>query len=295
MSGRYGREVPGPRNTRRRWRSRVTLVAVGGLAVTPLVYSSSAPSSPGSAAAPSATFRFVALSAARPPAGMSWIQGTLTDQAGHRLNNVNVEAWSPDPTALGPLASNLSYAGAYSDPRHQSGVFRLEVPAGTGYRLTFSTINGQEDGDKFRKLVYGGGRPLMTRGASRAGAALAAVSAAPGRVIDLGTIQLARQGHVPSTTKIRLAKSRIRAGHRARATITLSSPYVSRVTGAVRIKVGKRSITRTVAAHNAGRITVRLPRTKPGKRMVRVLFRGSSTVAASTAEPVRLVVKKRKG
>jgi hypothetical protein len=276
-------------------RSPITLLTVGGLAVAPLVYSSSALSSPGSGPAPSTAFRFVAAAPVQPPAGMSWNQGTLTDQAGHRLNNVNVEAWSPDPTELGPLASNLSYAGDYTDPRHQSGVFRLEVPAGTGYRLTFSTINGQEDGDRFRKLAYGGGRPLMARTASPASAALAAVAAAPGRVVNLGTIQLARQGHVSSTTTIRLAKSRIKAGRRALAEITLTSPYVSHVTGAVRIKAGKRSITRTVAARNSGTITVRLPRTKPGKRLVRVIYRGSSTVAASTADPVRLTVKKRKG
>ena len=82
-----------------------------------------------------------------PPAGESWIQGRLTDQAGHNLNNVNVEAWPMDPNASVPVASNLSYAGAPADGRHQSGVFRLAVP-GASYRITISTIDGQEDGDR---------------------------------------------------------------------------------------------------------------------------------------------------
>jgi hypothetical protein len=280
------------------------MLTVGGFAVAPLVYSSLSLPSSGSAAAPSAGFR-VARIAAQPPPGMSWIQGTLTDQAGHRLNNVNVEAWSPDPSDLGPLASNLSYdggpvasnlsyAGSYADPLHQSGVFRLEVPARAAYRLTFSTINGQEDGDKFRMLTYGRGRPIMARTVPGA-AAPAAVVALPGRIINLGTIQLARQGHVSSTTSVRLAKKRIKARHHARAQIALRSPYVSRVTGPVRIKVGKKSITRRVWPGDGGTIVVRLPKVKPGKRLVHVRFKGSSTVAASRAHPVRLVVKKHKG
>ena len=189
-----------PRPRRRRARVLVGIAAAGGLVIAPQVLPASANTAP---KVGSTHVRAAAL-AVTPPAGSSWIQGILTDQAGHPLNNVNVEAWSTDPTITVPVASNLTYAGTPADARHQAGVFRLEVPAGTPYRVTLSTIGGQEDGDRFRMQAYGAGRPIMTR------AIPAGLTA--GRIIGLGKIQLVRQGTVASKTTARAAK--VKAGKR---------------------------------------------------------------------------------
>ena len=148
-----------------------------------------------------------------PPAGEAWIQGALTDQAGHRLNNVNVEVWSTDLNATEPVASNLSYAGDPADGRHQSGVYRVAVPSGTPYRLTFSTVSGQEDGDMFRAQAYGAGRPIVTR-ARRAGQRVGRAVMANVRPESStwGTTQMVRQGTVASKTTARLSQGRSRPG-----------------------------------------------------------------------------------
>ena len=154
----------------------------------------------------------VAAQVPAPPTGEAWVQGALTDQAGHRLNNVNVEVWSTDLNATEPVASNLSYAGDPADGRHQSGVYRVAVPSGTPYRLTFSTVSGQEDGDKFRAQAYGAGRPIVTRSQRPSAARDTAVMAKAGRAINLGITQMVRQGTVSSKTTARLSGKKITAG-----------------------------------------------------------------------------------
>src|SRR4051794_35474464 len=172
--------TPAPRGDarsgrRRRLRSATLAVAavVGALVVAPHT-----------ALSPSAgpDMRWVDAPAPTPPEGMVWVQGTLTDQARHALDNVNVEVWPDDPTALEPVASNLTYAGVPADARHNHGVYRVEVPSNTPYRLVFSGVHNSEDGDAYRIQRYGGGRPIVVRpGTARAGTALL-----PGRVRDLG-------------------------------------------------------------------------------------------------------------
>ena len=112
----------------------------------------------------------------KPPAGMVWLQGKLTDQAGHGLDNVNVEVWS-DAGAIEPAASNLTYGGSPADGRHGHGAYRVEVPEGVPYTLVFSAVGGEEDGDAFRMQAYGQGRPIMTLGKVAAGRAPFATSA----------------------------------------------------------------------------------------------------------------------
>jgi hypothetical protein len=229
-----------------------------------------------------------------PPAGESWIQGVLTDQAGHPLENVNVEVWPQDVSAVSPVASNLSYAGDPDDATRQSGVFRVAVPAGTPYRLSFSTVGGTEDGDNFRMQNYGDGRPIMTRThgtvAITSGTAIVTSS---GRVIDLGTIQLARQGTVESQTTAKLTRAKVHAGRRAKVVATVSSPFVTDVTGRLQVRVNGKKVSHTLTALEHGRATVRLPKLERGSHRVRVIFKGSSTVARSQATAVRLKVVKR--
>ncbi len=100
-----------------------SLAVVGGLAVAPQVV-------PASAAPGTGQWTLESQVAAKlaPPPGYVWLEGALTDQAGHRLDNVNVEVWSNDPSATEPVASNLTYGGAPADGRHQHGGYRVQVP-----------------------------------------------------------------------------------------------------------------------------------------------------------------------
>jgi hypothetical protein len=273
---------------RRRTPILVGVAAVGGLIVAPQVLPASA--EPVVISARSSTL--AAALVPTPPAGESWIQGVLTDQAGHPLNNVNVEAWPVDPTAGVPVASNLSYAGAPADGRHQSGVFRIAVPGGTPYRITFSTIVGEEDGDLFRAQNYGGGKAIMTRVTSASQPTrVAAVMAASGRIVDLGKTQLARQGTVDSKTKAKLSSAKVSAAKRGKLTIKVTSRFVTNVTGKVLVKVSGKSIKAHLATYDHGTAKIRLPKLKPGRYPVTVKFAGSNTVAPSKADRVRLTVK----
>lgn len=62
--------------------------------------------------------------------------------------------------------------------------------------------------------------------------------------------------------------------------------------GRVRITVGGRTYTRTVGPR--GRVTVRLPKQRPGKKVVRVRHVGTPYVAAARPTKVRLVVRPRR-
>ncbi len=283
-------DVSTSRTRRRRTPILVGIATLGGLAlVAPQVLPASAET-----VSVSASSSTVAALAAKPPPGASWVQGVLTDQAGHTLNNVNVEAWPMDPAATEPVASNLTYAGSPQDNRHQSGVFRLEVPAGTPYRIMFSAVGGAEDGDRFRMRAYGGGRPIMTRATSSVqGSRASAVMAVSGRTIDLGTTQMVRQGTVSSKTTARLGRTRVKAGQRGKLSVRVASPFVSNVTGKVQVRVSGKKASDRLAASDHGRSTIRLPKLKRGHHVVRVKFEGTNTVASSKAKQVRLTVKKR--
>lgn len=274
------RPVPAARP---RWRRRTTVVlagaAIGSLVLAPEVLPAFAESS-------HHTARAGALTALAPAAGSSWIQGVVTDQAGHPLNNVNVEVWPNDPNAATPVASNLSYAGTPADVAHQSGVFRVEVPAGTAYRVTLSTVGGREDGDQFRMSSIGGGAPIMARTGSRQ-----PLLAVPGRTLELGTVQLARQGRVASTVTAKAAKRQVAPGKRGTLRVRVTSPYVTNVTGKVQLRVSGRTVTRHIGAFEHGRLSIKLPKLKAGKRTVHVAFLGSSTVSRAKGKAVRFIVK----
>jgi len=223
-----------------------------------------------------------------PPAGKAWLQGVLTDQAGHALDNVNVEVWPNDPAATEPIASNLTYAG--TSARQQHGVYRVEVPMNQPYRLAFSAIGGKEDGDAFRTRWYAGGRAIQARVMGRAAGPVQAKAA--GRVRDLGTTPLVHQGHVASHAKA--AREKTRVGKKPVLKVRVTSHFVSNPTGKVVVKVKHHKVTRRLSAANHGKIKVRLPKIhRTGKFKATVRYLGSGTVKPSKTH-TKVVVKRRK-
>jgi hypothetical protein len=220
------------------------------------------------------------VSALTPPSGSTWITGVVTDQAAHGQDNVNVEAWPDDPTATEPAASALTYGGPEYNAAQKHGFFRLEVPSDVPYRIVFSAVGGKEDGDPFRMHWYGAGRPIEVR-----------TGLAAGRIRNLGTIPLARQGKVASTTKAVVRQTKIRSGTRGKVRVTVSSRYVTDVTGRVVVKVAGRKISGRLTKADHGKLTMRLPKIhRPGMHRVAAHFAGSSTVHSSSARPVKIRV-----
>jgi len=274
--------VDGVRRRPRPDRSGRTVAGVAFTAIAAVVLASQtllAPAAP--AGVPRSTgLRIASAVALVPPAGMTWIEGVITDQAAHGQDNVNVEAWPRDPAAAAPAASALTYGGP-PDGSALHGFFLLQVPSGQAYRIVFSGVAGQEDGDAFRMRAYGHGRPIAVRN----------LAAAAGRVRDLGTIALARQGHVASRTKAVLAKAKVAAGKRATVRIRVSSRFVTNVTGKVVVRVGGKKVVHRLAGRSHGRTTFKLPHIKrPGRYKVTASYAGSGTVHRSKAKPVRLTI-----
>jgi hypothetical protein len=296
---RDGTEGGPPGRSRRRAAALVTSFAVaGGVLLATQLADSPGAGAYARGAAPKA------LAVSTPPAGSTWVEGVITDQAGQAQDNVNVEAWPMEPatgpaasaqtyggpaasalTYGGPAASGLTYGGANGAPGH--GFFRLEVPSNQAYRFVFSAVDGQEDGDPFRMMWYGSDRPLMVRTAAK-------VAAAPlpaGRIRDLGTIQLARQGQVASTTRAVARPAKVRGAKRGKVRVTVSSNYVTDVTGQIVVKVAGHQVKRSLTTADHGTRMIKLPKLRhAGKYRVRVQFTGTSTVQSSKAKPVKVKV-----
>lgn len=223
------------------------------------------------------------------PDGMAWIQGFVTDQAGHKLDNVNVEVWPADPTATEPIASNLSYAGVPADKAHAHGVFRLEVPVNEPYRIVFSAVGGAEDGDAFRMKEYGAGRAIVVRPHTGARAQADQAGLVAGRVRDLGTVALVHRGRVAS--KVTAKAGKVEAGERGKLKIRVTSPFVRDTTGPVVISVnGKRFMDKLVKKDH-GTMTTKLPKLREtGTYHVKVRYLGSKTVKHDKSKPAKLKV-----
>lgn len=279
-----GRREGGPHtprgSTTARTMTRIGLLTVAAVVVAPQTVLASTP--PAVVHTPHGV-RAVPAAALTPPPGSTWIEGVITDQAAHGEDNVNVEAWPQARTATAPVASSLTYGASPTDPKFTHGAFLLQVPSGKAYRIIFSAVGGKEDGDPFRMKAYGHGRPIAVRTAS----------ATPGRIRDLGQIQLARQGHVASKTKASPAKSRVAAGKRAAVHVRVTSRFVTHVTGKVVVRVAGKRLTHRLPAQGHGKVTFRLPRLhKAGTYRVTASYAGSGTVHRSKAKPVRLTVRR---
>ncbi len=113
----------------------VAAVLIGGLTFVsaPSVTATAAPTADGGAAPTLAA----QLTPDAPPAGRTWIQGVVVDQAGRPRDNVLVQAFVPWERK--PRASWLTYADPAGGEPH--GWFRLYVPGGpnTWYQLKFSS------------------------------------------------------------------------------------------------------------------------------------------------------------
>jgi hypothetical protein len=265
--------------TRRRATAALVLATAGALA---FVSNASAADNHGQS---SSLATVHAKLAKTPPAGMTWLQGVLTDQAGHPLDNVNVEVWSSDTQSSAPVASNLTYAG--TGPTRGHGVFRVEVPMGQPYRLAFSAIGGQQDGDAYRTQWYGGGRPIMALRAGRAAGGVQGI--ASGRVRDLGKIALVHQGKVASHATAAPVKAKV--GQKATLSVRVSSYFVSSPTGKVIVKLKGHKVTRRLSAANHGTAKVRLPKLhRAGKYQASLRYLGSGTVKPSQGQ-AKIVVK----
>ena len=220
------------------------------------------------------------VAALAPPGGTTWIVGTLTDQAAHGQDNVSVQALPEGGGA--PLSTALSYGGPNFRDVAAHGFFRLEVPSGGAYRIVFSGVNGTEDGDQFRMQRYGHGRPILARASSSAAAA--------GGIRNLGKIQLVRQGKVVS--KIKANPGKVKVGQRGTVKVSVTSKFVSNVTGPFMIKADGHKIKGRLTASDHGKTTVKLPKFhKAGKERIVAKFLGTGTVKSSTAKPVKVKVK----
>ena len=195
---------PASRTSKFRKPAVITLAFIGGLALTLQVLEASA--EPGSKQ--STSVQQAPAAVPTPPAGKAWLQGAVTDETGQRLDNVNVEVWSNDPAATEPVASNLTYGGMPADGRHDHGVYRVEVPIHEPYRILFSAVGGEEDGDAYQMQWYGQGRPIMGRVARRGQAPALAPA-----IRNLGTTQLVHHGQmICSGTKAAPQKKDVKAG-----------------------------------------------------------------------------------
>jgi Big-like domain-containing protein len=276
-----GGHRPGATPTRAR---KPAVVITFAVIIAVIVASQTVLASPGSAVGTSSAGHHRASRAALvPPAGTTWIEGVITDQANHPQDNVNVEAWPREPAATEPAASSLTYGGPPDNAAILHGFFLLQVPNDQAYRIVFSAVGGQEDGDAFRMKAYGHGRPIAVRN----------LAPPAGRIRDLGTIALARHGHVASRTKAHLAKAKVAAGKRATLRIKVTSKLVSNVTGKVVVRVAGKKVTHRLTATSHGKASIKLPRVrKAGVHRVHVTYAGSKTVHRSKAKPVKLKIRK---
>jgi hypothetical protein len=240
-------------------RALAALAAAGGLLLTSHVLpASAAPATGGDAAAAPAGLRV------GPPVGRAWLVGVVTDQAGHPLDGVNVEAWSTDPAATAPVASGLTYESTRNDGQH--GFFNLEVPIHADYVVVFSRPSGDVR-DAFHTSEYDGGDPIT-------------VGLRKER--ELGTTELVHEGQVASRAAAALKPGSVKPGRTAKLTVTVTSRFVAPVIGKVTVTLGGAKVTKKPVALRGGKLALTLtaPR-KPGKYSVVATFAGSGTVQRS--------------
>jgi Bacterial Ig-like domain (group 3) len=244
-----------------RRRIAAALAVCGGLLLAPYT-------GPAGASGPDSGAR--ALAAPRPPVGKAWLVGVVTDQAGHPLNDVNVEAWSADGTAK-RVASSLTYESIRNDG--QNGFFLLEVPIHAEYLVV---VSGNTD-DAFRTFRYRDGEP---------------VTAGLRRERSLGTLEIARTALQPSATTARLKPTTVKAGKAGAITVAVTCTNVDPVLGKVTAVVAGKKVTGTLDEGDDGRITLTLPKLKkPGRYTVEASYLGDSYVKKSTTK-LTLTVKK---
>jgi hypothetical protein len=241
-------------------------IAIGGLLITPQVLPASA-ATPGSGDRASA----LALADPQPPAGKAWLVGVVTDQAGHPLQDVTVEAWLADDTEpTEPTASDLTYENVQAGD--QEGYFRLEVPIHAKYLIVISRSD-------VRTYQYNDGQPIKV---------------GLHKVRKLGTSEIAFIARQKSVTSAKLAPASVKVDKAAKITVTVTCTHVDPVLGKVTVAVGGKKVTGTLTQSSKGRITLTLPKLKkPGKYTVTASYLGDTYVLKSAPKKsLTLTVKK---
>ena len=242
-------------------RLAAALVACGVLVVAPHALPASA--------APSGTDDTSAPAVAKPPKGKAWLVGVVTDQAGHPLQNVNVEAWS---TGAEPevVASSLTY----ESPRTgKTGFYNLEVPIHAEYRIV---VSGDPE-DPYRTFQYNEGQPIK---------------AGLHKERKLGTSEIARVKLQPSRTTVKAKPATAKAGKATALTVTVLCKNVAPVTGKVAITLDGKKVRKSPFPLKNGKAVVKLTAPKQaGKHAVDVSYLGDPYVKKS-ARTFTLTVKK---
>jgi hypothetical protein len=243
-------------------------IAIGGLLITPQVLPASA-ATPGSGERASA----LALADPHPPAGKAWLVGVVTDQAGHPLQDVTVEAWLADDTEpTEPTASDLTYENVLAGD--QEGYFRLEVPIHAEYLIVISRATD----DAFRTFQYHDGQPIKV---------------GLHKVRKLGTSEIARTALQPSKVTAKISPTKVNAGKKTKLTVTVTCTNVAPVTGTFNVTIDGKQVKFKKPVHlSNGKAVADL--TAPKKRGtydVVVSYSGDSYVKKS-AKKLTLTVKK---
>ena len=107
--------------------------------------------------------------------------------------------------------------------------------------------------------------------------------------IDAGTLTVTK---VKPGVVGKLAASKVTTGQSAKVTVTVTAAGVSAPTGKVTVKAGGKSVSATLKASHAGKVTVTLPKLAAGKHAVSVVYAGDALVASRTVSAGTLTVTK---
>lgn len=232
---------------------RRTLAAAAALVAAALIAPQALP-------ATAATHGGAAVTA--PRTGQSLIQGVVTDQAGHYVDDVTVQATKADGT---PAASAKTYASDRADgPQH--GYFFLEVGRGT-YTLTLSRPG-------YKTASYGPFAITKRR-----------------QTISLGEITIVRV--LPETkTVAELVRRSVTTKQNGVVEVTVSAKD-ARPTGTVEVREGQHVVGEgRLKASDKGEIVIGLDRLPRGTHQLKAYYLGSSALKASSSTSFTLTVTK---
>jgi hypothetical protein len=190
------------------------------------------------------------------------IQGVVVDQAGHPVDDVEVQATKADGTEQ---ASALTYASDREDgPQH--GYFFLEVTKGT-YTVTLSKKG-------YKTVEYDAGT-ISKRN----------------QKISLGELVIKKAAAATDTTAA-LQKATVTTKQRGQVTVTVSSKGAKPV-GDVEVREGKRVVgDDTLRKSDGGTVTIDLDKLPKGQHELKAYFLGSAGFKASASKAFTLTVVK---
>lgn len=231
------------------------VLVLGALALAPAAQ-------PSQAASGGAVGAHQVSRAAAPPL----IRGVVSDQFGHYVDNVDVEAVRANGNVA---ASSLTYASSWdSGPQH--GFFYLEVGKKGTYTLTLS-----KDGFVPRTLES----VEITRLRQR---------------LSLGEITLKRK-LAATTTSGELRDESVTTSDKPRVDVSVK-PGKAKPAGTVEIRIGSKVVgSATVKAADKGSTTVTLGKFAKGSYTLKAYYLGSKTTQASSSKAMTLSVKKARG